>query len=207
MLRVGITGGIGSGKSTVASYIKKKGYPVIDADESAREVLLKHPEINDYILKEYGPTYFKDGNLLRKKFGELVFNSPLKLKKYQSVIMPYIINDIVNEFLKLEKAGYKIAFVDAPLLFEESERLKVDLSVVVDVEPELQVKRVLARDKSTRQDIEKRMKNQMSREEKLERGDFILKNEGTLRELYEKTETLLSELLRRADEKEKQGIE
>lgn len=206
MLKVGITGGIGTGKSTVASYIRKKGYPVIDADLIAREVLFKHPKINDYILEEYGPSYFEDGVLLRKKFGELIFNSPRKLKKYQNVIMPYIIRDIVSALDELEKDGNKIAFVDAPLLFEESERLKVDVSVVVDVEPELQFKRVRDRDKSTREDIEKRMKNQMSREGKLERADVVIKNEGTLSELYEKTETLLSELLRRADEKKKQGI-
>ena len=111
MLKIGLTGGIGSGKSTAAALIREAGYPVIDSDQIARAVLDIYPEIKEYIRREYGEDFVKDGQLDRRKLAGVVFKDPAKLKAYQCVIMPYIILEIRSRLDALEQAGQAELFL------------------------------------------------------------------------------------------------
>ena len=206
MLKIGLTGGIGSGKSTAAALIREAGYPVIDSDQIARAVLDIYPEIKEYIRREYGEDFVKDGQLDRRKLAGVVFKDPAKLKAYQCVIMPYIILEIRSRLDTLERAGAEMAFIDAPLLFEEAGRLPVDCAVLVDVPEAVQIQRVKGRDNLTEAEIRQRMDRQMSRAEKLKLADYVLSNDGTLDDLKGETKKLLRELLRRMNEEKKQQI-
>lgn len=200
MLKVGITGGIGAGKSSVCGFISDMGYEVIDADKVAREVLDIYPEILMFIEERFGKEFICNGRLNRRNFAKEIFQDKEKLKVYTDFIMPFILKEIESRFRSLEEKGERLGFLDAPLLFEERDRLKVDVSVFVDATERSRIERVKVRDKSDEDSIKDRMKNQMERDDRIKLADYVITNKGTLPELKEKTERLLGKLIRRSDE-------
>ena len=196
MLKVGLTGGIGTGKSTVSALFKAQDIPVIDADLIARKVLLVHPEILEIIKERFGEEYFDDkGNFLRRKMGALIFTSSEKKQEYEDIILPYIKEDIFKELKEYDDKEMKISIVDAPTLIESNLHVKMDVVVVVTADKEIQINRVMNRDGYTREEALQRISSQMSTEEKIKRADYIINNNGDLNETKEQVKRLIEELL------------
>lgn len=196
MLKVGLTGGIGTGKSTVSALFAAYDIPVIDADLIARKVLLVHPEILEIIKERFGEEYFDDkGTFLRRKMGALIFTSSEKKQEYESIILPYIIEDIFKDLKEYADKERKISIVDAPTLIESKLHEKMDVVVVVRADEEIQIKRVMKRDGYTREEALQRISSQMSTEEKIKYADYVIDNNGDFKETEEQVRRLIEELL------------
>lgn len=188
MIKVGITGGIATGKTTVTNHLKALGFKVIEADEIAREVLDIYPEILDYLKLTYGERIFTNGQLNRRLLGRIIFRNDLQREEYEKVIMPRILEEIQNRFQTSEE---DMIFLDAPLLFEKGLDEDVDYTLTVYVRHSIQLKRLMERDGYTKDEAEKRIKAQMSLDEKASRSDYVLFNEGEREETFKALEKIL----------------
>ena len=167
MVKIGLTGGIGTGKSTVSEMLKSAGFKIIDADIVAKDVLDKNPEILEKVRIQFGEGFFDwRGEFRRREFGNHIFRFPKQRIKYESIIMPYIKAKIENEMKKYENMGEKIVILDAPTLIENDFHKNMDYIILVFTDNSTQIKRVRDRDKLTQSEVVNRMNSQMSMEEK-----------------------------------------
>lgn len=186
---IGLTGGIATGKSTVAKFLKELNIEVIDSDKIAHKILTYQDTINE-IKNQFGNIVInKDGNINRKKLGEIVFDDLNKLKKLES-ITHHKIFDVIDKKIE-EHKNNKIIVLDAPLLFETSLDNKVDETWVVYTDKKTQIKRLKKRDGLDKENALKRIKAQMPLEEKIKKADIVIDNTGTIEELKQKIETLI----------------
>lgn len=196
MLKVGLTGGIGSGKSTVARMFKERSIPVIDADVVAREVLNLYPELLEEIKNEFGSEFFdEDGKLLRRKLGDYVFTSELKRKRLEEIIMPYIKKDIFKHMKLYEDLKENICILDAPILIETGINNDMDINVLVWVDKDTQIKRVMDRDKMSLDQVMNRINAQMPLDEKKKHVDIVIDTSVDI----DYTETQVKKLLTSLD--------
>lgn len=185
MIKVGLTGGIGTGKSTVSNMLKDAGFNVIDADLIAREVLVKYPEILEKVRAQFGEGFFDwRGDFRRKEFGNHIFRFPKQRVKYENIILPYIKADIMEEIKVLEKNGEKIVILDAPTLIESKMNEDMDIVVLVVADSKAQIQRVRDRDKLSSNDALNRINAQMPLEDKKNYANIIIDNNKDL--LYAK---------------------
>ncbi|NLL29888.1 MAG: dephospho-CoA kinase [Clostridiales bacterium] len=181
MIKIGLTGGIGSGKSTVSKMLQDKGFKIIDADVISREVLVKYPEILDKIRIDFGEAFFDwRGEFRRKEFGNHIFRFPKQRKKYEDIIIPYIKKEIFNEFDKYEKSKEKIVILDAPTLIENNLQVDMDFVILVWVDNNTQIIRIKNRDKLSRQDILNRINAQIPLDRKRDYANIIIDNSKDL---------------------------
>ena len=182
---IGLTGGIASGKSTVSKILDEMGIRVVDADIVAREVM-ESKEVIKKISDEFGENILdSDGELDRSKLREMVFSSKSRVKILNSIVHPSVIDRFKNEREKSMRTREVLVF-DIPLLFEAKMENLCDKVIVVYVDSETQIKRVMERDGSKRETALNIIKNQMSLSEKLEKADIKIKNDGTIEELEKK---------------------
>ncbi|EQB86554.1 hypothetical protein M918_13760 [Clostridium sp. BL8] len=177
---VGLTGNIGSGKSTVSNYLKEKGISVIDADVISREVMINHPDILTKIKLNFGDECFdQNGTLIRKKLGNIIFANQEKKNKLEEIIIPYIIKDIFAKVKEYADKGIDLCVVDAPTLIENNLHFYMNAIILVTVGREIQLKRVMERDSLSLKEATIRIDAQMKEEHKLKYADFVIKNDGT----------------------------
>lgn len=193
---IGLTGGIGSGKSTVTDYLIARGFPVLDADKIAREIVLPGSEMLIQLTSVFGKSILmQDGSLDRKKLGNIVFSDPEKKKMLDGLMHTRILELIHDRILQYrEETVHKLIFIDAPLLFETGLDKSVSEIWVIDVDEETRIKRIMERDGLKREDIAMRISNQMTRDEKNKRADVILDNTGNQEALYQQIEQLLQKI-------------
>ncbi|MGN1029442.1 MAG: dephospho-CoA kinase [Bacilli bacterium] len=192
MIKIGLTGGIGSGKSTVSKMLIDKGFKVIDADNIAKEVLVKYPEIIDKIKIEFGTGFFDwRGEFRRREFGNHIFRFPKQRKKYEEIIMPYIKNEIFNEIENYEKAGESIVILDAPTLIENDLHKFMDYIIVVWVDNNTQIVRLKNRDRLSREEAINRMNAQLSLDKKRDYAHIIIDNNGDLLKTKEQVDEVM----------------
>ena len=185
MIKVGLTGGISTGKSTVSLMLKEAKFNIIDADIISREVLVKYPEILEKVRAQFGEGFFDwRGDFRRKEFGNHIFRFPKQRVKYEEIIMPYIKKEIFSEIDRLEKKGEKIVIVDAPTLIETKLNEEMDFVVLVSVDHSTQLQRLKARDKLSNNDALNRINSQMPLDKKKEVCNIIIENNKDL--LYTK---------------------
>lgn len=196
-IKIGLTGGIASGKTTVSTYAKEKGIRVIDADLVARDVLDRYPEILKYLKKQYGDLIFDNEILNRKKLGDLIFTDIKKRKEYEKVIMPFIIHDIEDKIKEFEKGPETLLIIDAALLFENSLDKEMDFNILVYLDEKTQIKRILKRDKISENQAIKRIESQMSLEDKKMKSDFIIDNSGDREYSYTQFDKIIKEIKKR----------
>lgn len=181
MIKIGLTGGIGTGKSTVSKIFANEGFKIIDADLIAREVLEKNPRILDIIRTQFGSGFFDwRGEFRRKEFGNHIFRFPKQRIKYEGIIIPYIKEEIENEFKRYEKKGEKIVILDAPTLIENNLHSEMDYVILVIADNSVQIKRIIERDRLTKSDAVSRINSQMPVEQKKEFANIIIDNNGDL---------------------------
>jgi dephospho-CoA kinase len=169
---IGITGGIGGGKSTVTSYLTEQGAVVIDTDAIAREIACPGSEALDEIREIFGDSVFcPDGNLDRKAVAEIVFSDEQMLAKLNAVLHPRIRKRWQKE---AEQAGAPFVFVVIPLLYENKLDDKFDEVWVVTADEEERIRRVMDRDRTERESVVHRMRNQLPEEEKVAAADVVI---------------------------------
>ncbi|MFA6052302.1 MAG: dephospho-CoA kinase [Methylobacter sp.] len=172
MLKVGLTGGIGSGKTTVAKVFAKLNIPVIDADEIAHRLVEKGQPALAQIRQEFGPDILsQDGSLDRKKLGERVFSDSEQKQKLESILHPLIYKTIQSE---IERLNAPYCIICIPLLFETGMVHFVDRVLVIDCPVEMQVDRVKKRDSLTIERIQSVINSQVSREFRKEKADDLI---------------------------------
>jgi dephospho-CoA kinase len=195
MLKVGLTGGIGSGKSTVSKLFLHSNIPVVDADVISREIFQIYPEISKEIRKEFGDEFFDEqGNLKRRELGNLVFNNAEQRLKLETITLPYIIGEIFKRIDKYDGSGAEICVIDAPTLIEVKLHVVMDLNILVWVDRATQIKRIESRDMLCLKDILNRINAQMPLDEKKDYVDFVIDNRGSLENTKEQFEAVLAKL-------------
>ena len=141
MIKVGLTGGIGTGKSTVSDILRSENIKIIDADGIAKEVLEKNSQILEMVRTQFGSGFFDwRGEFRRKEFGNHIFRFPKQRIKYESIIMPYIKQSIEENIKAYEKKGEKIIIIDAPTLIENNLHVEMDYVILVWLISELKIK-------------------------------------------------------------------
>jgi dephospho-CoA kinase len=200
ILRVGLTGGIASGKSTVVRLLASLGCITIDADVIVARLYRPGAAGYEALLAEYGRGIVRDdGEIDRAKLAAIAFASPEASKKLNALIHPLVIAEQAREIAAIEASHpgeNRIVVVEATLLIESGGRERFDRIVVVDADPELQVERALARGMN-RDDVARRIAHQLPREERLRHADYVIDNNGDERALEAATRAVFEKL--RAD--------
>ncbi|MFD6277493.1 dephospho-CoA kinase [Streptomyces sp. NPDC060209] len=197
MLKVGLTGGIGAGKSEVSRLLASYGAVVIDADRIAREVVEPGTPGLTAVVEAFGPGILgQDGSLNRPALGSIVFADPARLATLNAIVHPLV----GARSAELERAAGDGAVVvhDVPLLTENGLAPLYDLVVVVDAEPDTQLDRLVRLRGMTESDARARMSTQATREERLAVADLVVDNDGPLEDLEPQVRTVWSELTARA---------
>jgi dephospho-CoA kinase len=197
MLHVGLTGNIGSGKSTAVLTFAELGAHVIDADAVVHELLAPGSEVHASVIRAFGEGYLDhDGTINRRRLGEFVFASPEKLRLLNSLIHPEVRTVVLGRIVELEQSvGNGIVIVDAALMVESGFYKLFDKIIVVACDPALQMARVMNRDGLTAEEARARIAAQMPVAEKLRVAHYTIETSGTLRQTREQTEAIYKDLL------------
>jgi len=200
MLKVGLTGGIASGKTTVAEMFRARGCPVIDADRLAHNLIEPGQPAHAAIVQEFGPEVLAAGGAVdRERLAALVFTDPKRLTRLNEIVHPLVIAATEAEFTRLgreQPAG--VALVEAALLVEAGYHRQLDKLIVTWCQPEQQLERLLAKSRLTRAQAEQRLAAQMPAEEKRRFADFVIDTSNTLASVEQQVEGVLGELRRLA---------
>ncbi|MCO1603582.1 dephospho-CoA kinase [Desulfosporosinus nitroreducens] len=198
MLNIGLTGGIGSGKSTVAQWFIKQGVPVLDADKTVHRLLQSDQTTVLKLIEEFGTDILdENGQIDRSSLGKLVFREEDARKRLERIVHPRVVQSMNEERDTLSDTGVKICVWDVPLLFEAGFEKFVDEVWVVWIPRNLQISRVLARDKLSLSEVEARIASQGSLDEKRQRGDVIIDNSGSESQTIGQLEDVWQKLLLR----------
>ncbi|KAH7578372.1 hypothetical protein JRO89_XS01G0373700 [Xanthoceras sorbifolium] len=194
---VGLTGGISSGKSTVSNLFKANDIPVVDADLVARDVLKKGTGGWKKVVATFGEDILlANGEVDRSKLGQIVFSDPAKRQLLNRLLAPYISSGIFMEILKLWIKGFKVIVLDVPLLFEAKMDKWTKPIIVVWVDTETQLQRLMARDRTSEEDAKNRINSQMPLDIKRTKADIVIDNNGSLDDLHEQFRKVLSQVTR-----------
>ena len=180
---VGLTGGIGTGKSTVSRKLRERGYPVIDLDVISREVI-EYPEVIDELVRNFGNEILENQNnisgkksISRNKLRQTVFKEEKKVSVLNSIMHPPIVEEMRRQVENLKK-NYKTVFVEVQLLFEAKLEKEFDLTVLVYADKKTQLERVLKRDGRKEEEVQQIINAQMDMTEKRRLSNYIIENNG-----------------------------
>ncbi|PCH59377.1 MAG: dephospho-CoA kinase [SAR86 cluster bacterium] len=189
MLTIGVTGGIGSGKSTVTALFEKRGITVVDADQLSREVVQPGQEALASIANHFGNQLLDEhGGLNRQILREIIFSQPLEKKWLEALLHPLIAKLLKD---RLAQCQSQYCMLASPLLLETQQHQLVDRILVIDITPQLQLSRTLTRDKSSKEEtIKAIISAQISREQRLEKADDIIDNHKDLANILPQVEAL-----------------
>lgn len=191
---IGITGSIGTGKSTVSNYLILKGYSVVDADKISKGAYNIGSNGYKAILEVFGVEILNsNGEVDRKKIKKIVFDNSNMLQRLNMAIHPIIINEIEKE-IEILLESQNVVFLDAPLLIETEVHKKVDKIIVVVCDKNEQINRIIKRDKITADMAISIINSQMSIDEKLKFADYIVYNNSTIENLYSQVDEIILEI-------------
>jgi dephospho-CoA kinase len=177
MLRIGITGGIGSGKTTICRIFEVLGIPVYYADDAAKTLMNQEGDLKQEIINHFGESSYVDGKLNRTYISGIVFSNPDKLKLLNNLVHPRTISD-AEEWMKRQKSPY--ALKEAALIFESRSQQSLDYVIGVSAPKEIRISRTMQRDKISKELAEKKISQQMNEEEKMKLCDFLIINDETI---------------------------
>lgn len=192
-LIIGLTGSIGTGKSTIANRFKTLDIPVVDADLIARQVVEPKEEAYEKIVHTFGRSILQsDGSLDRKKLGKIVFEDKEKREQLNVIVHPAIRKEIIKQRDAYVAEGIKCVVLDIPLLYESNLIDYVNKVLVVYVDEAVQLERVIARDESTEEEAKQRISSQISIKKKADMADEVINNNGSVDASYEQLDKLLT---------------
>ncbi|MFB9080927.1 dephospho-CoA kinase [Flavobacterium procerum] len=170
---IGLTGGIGSGKTTIAHYFEELGVPVYIADDGAKRVM-KSVSVIEKIKIEFGESIFEDNVLNRSKLAEIVFNDKERLAVLNSLVHPAVKEDF--EIWRKQHENYEYVIYEAAILFESGRYKECDLVITVTAPEEVRIERVIKRDNTTKEQVLSRMKMQWNDEKRISMSNFVINN-------------------------------
>ena len=192
MIKVGLTGGIGSGKSTVSKILISKGFTVYNSDNRAKWLMNNNDNLKSNIISIFGNKAYLKGSLNRKYLSAKVFNDSLKLKALNNLVHPLVAIDFKNWLLHQKSKDF--VFKEAAILIESGAYKEMDKIIVLSCPENIRLERVLKRDGNSPELVKKRMQNQISETEKINHADFVVKNNGSKSDLVLEVELVISEL-------------
>ena len=197
MLRVGLTGGIGTGKSTASNFFKKLGAFVFDADAEAKNLLSSNDVVQHELISEFGTDIINpSGEIDKKKLARVAFQDVDHQRRLNSVVHPYIYDLIDNSYDKVLSDGkHNVFIIDAAMIYESGYDIHLDYVIIITDQLKNRMERSLARNTLTREEILKRMEFQWTEEEKVNMADFVIHNDGTAKELNNNIKSLMKKLI------------
>lgn len=190
-LLIGITGGIGSGKTTLSKKLRAEGYSVYDSDSEARRLQNEHPVIRKELIQLFGEDIYNNQILNRSALAKIVFGKPELLSKLNSVVHPFVKEDFELWIKKHETE--KLLFQESAILFESGFNSFVDKVILMVASEDVRIARVMKRDGTTHEQVKLRMKNQMTDDEKIPKADFVIYTDDNM-PLEDKMRRILVEL-------------
>lgn len=195
MLWVGITGSMGSGKSTVSEILRRIGYSVLDADAIVRQTLSPGSPAETEVVRTFGESVRgPDGHLDRRALGALVFRDPVLLEKLEWILHPRVREEVARERAALAARGLPVAFYDVPLLFEKKMESTFDFILVVSSSPAVRLRRLQKRTGLSVAEIEERWSRQLPAQLKETLASHVIRNDGDLDDLERATRAALAQL-------------
>lgn len=195
MVTIGITGGIGSGKSTVCKIWSKMGAYVLNADDLAKQLMVSDSEIKDELIETFGEASFlEDGSLNREHLAAEAFEKD-RVEELNAIVHPRLPDAALKRMREVEQIGYDVFVYEAALLLENIEPGDLDYIVLVLADEKDRLKRVLDRDNSSEKEVRQRMDKQRDFAKSTDRADFIILNNGSLEELEKKAEVIYQNFL------------
>lgn len=193
----GLTGGIGSGKSSVAELLEEYGVPVVSADELSRVVVTAGSEGLGEVMRAFGSDVVDErGELDRRRMASIVFRDPARRQQLEAILHPRIRERFEQVLDALEKAGHPVAIYEVPLLFEKNLQSDMKATILVTATEETRIARVMERDQVTEGEVRDRIASQMPESLKRKRADYIIENDGTTDELRREVRFMLERFLR-----------
>lgn len=193
---IGVTGNIGSGKSTICEILKSFGGYLISADKISHEIIMSLSPVYTELIKNFGVDILQDNSfeIDRKKLAEKVFNDSTQLQKLNEITHPHIIKAIINEIkaFYFEQENYKYIVIEAPLLIETQLNKICDETWLIFADDDVKIKRLMQRDNLSKKEIENRLKYQLSFEDAKHHADKIIVNNGGREELQNEVEKMLT---------------
>ncbi|MGC9150785.1 MAG: dephospho-CoA kinase [Microbacter sp.] len=174
MIKIGLTGGMGSGKSTVAAYIEMIGYPVYYSDAQAKKLMTFNADLIKQIKATFGPSIFSFGTLDRKMLANIVFTSADKLKRLNEIVHPFVKADFI-QWMQQQKS--KAVFLESAILFESNFYLLMDKTIVITAPIEERIQRIEQRDHLKQEEILNRLQYQLPEKQLLKLADFHIAND------------------------------
>lgn len=190
-LIVGITGGIGGGKSTLSELLRNEGYLVYDSDKEAAHLQNVNTNIVESLTELFGPEIYSEQRLNRKLLGGLVFGKPELLAKLNAIVHPIVIKDFTDWIEKHNTQ--KILFIESAILFECKLNVLVDKVIIMTASQKVRVERVIKRDGISEEQVLARMKHQLPEDQKIELADFIVHSDDE-KPLFNKMKSILFHL-------------
>lgn len=202
MYKIGLTGGIASGKSTVVSMLRQYGAAIIDCDIIARDVVLPGSDGLRAVVRTFGTqALLDDGTMNRAYIGSVVFNNPAKKEELENILFPLIRQEIRTQIAQLEKAGEAVVFLDMPLLFEVKYQSYVNEVWLVYVDAATQLTRLMARNGYTKDEALARIRSQFPIDKKRSLSQVIVDNTASLEKTKEQVKAAWNQLLLRMDKR------
>ena len=197
MLKVGLTGGIGSGKSTASKFFEKLGAFILDADKEAKNLLEKNEIVQHEVISEFGTDIINTtGKVDKNKLARVAFQDVDHQRRLNSVVHPYIYDLIDKTFDKVLNDGkYAVFIIDAAMIYESGYDIHLDYIIVITAQLKNRMERALARKTLTREEILKRIEFQWPEEEKVGMADFVIHNDGSEKELNDNIKSLIKKLI------------
>ncbi|HPC36931.1 MAG TPA: dephospho-CoA kinase [Candidatus Marinimicrobia bacterium] len=193
MVTLGVTGGLGSGKSTACKFLAEKGAYVLDADLIAKQLMENNPQIRDEIIEAFGNDIYKDGKLDTQKLAQRAFASEADQRVLNDIVHPRVVDYFQQEVEKM-RDKYDLIVLDAPLIFESGFDNRFDHTLLIYTKYKHRLERALRRGNLTREDILRRIELQMPEEDKRELAEFVIENNGTEEQLKSAIEELYDKL-------------
>ena len=177
MIKVGITGGIGSGKSLVCEVFERLGVPVFYADQQAKWLYDHDQQVRQQLIRHFGPEIYDEQGLKRSLLASKIFNDPEALKKVNQIVHP----PVREKFLQWCRSYQHLPYVleEAAILFESGAHEGLDYTILVYAPEEIRIQRVMERDQVSQQEVKQRMRHQKADEDKMDQADFVLYNDGS----------------------------
>lgn len=199
MVTVGITGGIGSGKTTVCEIWEQKGACILNADELAKQVMVENADVKSELVSAFGEESYKpDGSLNRQHLAAEAFEKG-RVKELNAIVHPRLPAAAKQRLKEAEAAGFEVFVYEAALLLENLEPGDLDFIVLVLADEEKRLERVKERDESSADEIMQRMNKQRDFEQATDRVDYVIRNNGTLEELKKKAEVIYQNFFNSAE--------